>query len=157
MGSGDGLASATARRIATAPAVRNLFKRISVSCTAKNRNDDCASRLMRLRLLLPILAFADEAHGGCMCNVQLLGLNPYAQLFAEHHAQESKQSNDGRGGALYPNKTVDNTYTETDYQRYEHHFHPDSSWSASLKVRSNRSPTPIDQTRPARGGASPLR
>ena len=38
----------------------------------------------------PIVALTDKADGRSTGNIELLGLNPYPQLFTKHHSQEAE-------------------------------------------------------------------
>jgi hypothetical protein len=67
--------------------------------------------------LRAIVALADKADGRSTGNIELLCLNPYPQLFSEHHSQEAEQSDDWRGRTLYPDESVKNTHPETNYKR----------------------------------------
>ena len=65
----------------------------------------------------PVVALTDEAYGCGTRNVELLRMNPNAELFAKHHPQETEQSDDGRCRTLYSDKPVEHTHSETNDKR----------------------------------------
>src|SRR5579862_659758 len=87
--------------------------------------------------MLPVVALADKADGPSTGNVELLRLNPYPQLFTKYHSQEAEQGDDGRRRTLHPNQTVQNPYTQTNYEGHEQDSHYISPARIMLEISRN--------------------
>ena len=85
-----------------------------------------------------IPALADQTDGCSTWDVDLLGLNPYAQLFAEYHSQQAEQRDDRRRWTLDSNESVKDPYAQTNDKGYEQDFHCISSAQIMSEMTKNR-------------------
>src|SRR6185503_12013357 len=101
--------------------------------------------------VLPVVRSADKTCRGGTCNVELLRLNPRPDLFPDHHAQQTEQSDDGRCRTLHAKKRVEDTHAETDDERRDQSLHVIRSHLRGLRTQNSRNPGAMGQSRPAPG------
>jgi hypothetical protein len=77
-------------------------------------------RLNRERAIVPL---ADNTSRSGLAYINVSGVNPRAKLLSDNHPEKTQQGNNGRRRTLYPDETVQNSYTQTNYKGYKQDFH----------------------------------
>lgn len=72
-----------------------------------------------------------------MCHGDIFRKNPAAELFSEHHSQQTKESNDWRGGTLYANDSVQSSDKQPTANETISVFISSNSSPASVRLRSH--------------------